>query len=257
MEKKVGIVGLGKMGSALARTLHKHSYEVFAYDISEVKPGKGIQMMETYGELLSKEIPLLIAVKPAQVAGVLKAVNDNRLIISVAAGMPVRKLKSGRSPGCPVIRVMPNAPFLVNEGMSALFACEDCSDEYREFALEIFKCGGEAFFIKDEDMMHAITGLSGSGPAFVELFIQAMEDSGVLLGLPRDMARILAAQTVLGSARLVQRSDRSPQDLIHDVTSPGGTTISGLAVLKDFSFERSVIRAVRKAAEKSRQIAEE
>jgi pyrroline-5-carboxylate reductase len=254
MEKKISVIGLGKMGSAIAKNLGKHGYEVFGHDVFDVKMGKTVQVFSTLDELLEKKTALIVCVKPAQVQGVLEKVTDNRLVISVAAGLSTKKLKSLRYVDGATIRVMPNTPFLINEGISALYACPDSGDEEKNFALEIFQSGGEAFYIANEDMMHAITGLSGSGPAFVELFIQAMEDAGVLLGLPRDMARSLAAQTTAGSARLVQKSGRSPQDLIHDVTSPGGTTISGIQALKDFSFERAVIRAVKRAAEKSRQL---
>jgi len=242
---------------AIAKNLAKHGYEVYGSDISEVKPGKSIHLMQSTGELIEQNIPLIVCVKPADVKDILEKITDNRLVISIAAGLTVKKLKAFRYTDGAIIRVMPNAPFLVNEGVSVLFACPDTSDSEKEFALEIFKSGGTAFFIQKEDMMHAITGLSGSGPAFVELFIQSLEDAGVLMGLPRDMARMLATQTTLGSARLVQKSDRSPQDLIHDVTSPGGTTIAGIQTLKDFSMERAVIRAVKKSAEKSRQLSED
>ncbi|MDH4263190.1 MAG: pyrroline-5-carboxylate reductase [Spirochaetia bacterium] len=254
MEKKISIIGLGKMGSAIAKNLAKHGYEVFGYDVAEVKFGKTIHVLESMGELLNKNLPLIVSVKPGHIQTVLEKIVDKRLVISVAAGISTKKLKSFRYTDGPTIRVMPNTPFLINEGISALFSCPDSSDEDKNFALEIFQSGGQAFYISNEDMMHAITGLSGSGPAFVELFIQAMEDAGVLMGLPREMSRLLATQTTIGGGKLVQKSGRSPQDLIHDVTSPGGTTISGIHALKDFSFERAIIRAVKKAAEKSRQL---
>jgi len=257
MEKKIGIIGLGKMGLAIGKNLARHGYEVFGYDPVEVKPGKTFHIMGGLDELFERDIPLIVAVKPGQVEGVVERIPDKRLVISIAAGLSTKKIKSFRFADGPTIRVMPNTPFLINEGISALFACPDTGDEDKAFALEIFQCGGEAFYIANEDMMHAITGLSGSGPAFAELFIQAMEDAGVLMGLPREMARALAAQTTAGAARLVQKSGRSPQELIYDVTSPGGTTITGIATLKDFSFERAVIRAVKKAAEKSRLLSGE
>jgi pyrroline-5-carboxylate reductase len=245
------------MGSAIAKNLAKHGYEVFGYDVSEVKFGKSIHIFENLEEFLKKDTPIICSVKPGQMQGVMEKITDHRLVISVAAGLSTKKLKAFRHTDGATIRVMPNTPILINEGISALYACPDSNEEDKQFALDIFQCGGQAFYLSQEDMMHAVTGLSGSGPAFVELFIQAMEDAGVLMGLPRDMSRMLAAQTTAGAARLVQKSDRSPQDLIHDVTSPGGTTITGLQALKDFSFERAVIRAVKKAAEKSRQLSGE
>jgi pyrroline-5-carboxylate reductase len=257
MEKKISIAGLGKMGMALGKTMAKHGYEVHGFDVMEVKPGKTIKLMHSFEDLVFINAPVIIAVKPNQVAGILDQIKDNRLVISIAAGVSLKKLKSMRGIDGPTIRVMPNTPCVVNEGISAMCASSECTDEQKEFALEAFQTGGDAFYIQNENLMHAITGLSGSGPAYVELFIQALEDAGVLLGIPREMARRLAVQTVAGTAKLVQKSNRSPQDLIHDVTSPGGTTISGIETLKVFGFERAVMRAVKKAALKSLEISGE
>jgi len=252
--KEVSIVGLGSMGGAIAKSLARRGYDVHGYDLVEAKMPKHVQLYDSLEALLDKKLPLVVAVKPNQVKEVLSRVGDQRLVISIAAGVSVDLLKKARSAGGPVIRVMPNTPFQVGEGVSALFADPSVSEDDRQFALELFSTGGEAFFIPKEEMIHAITGVSGSGPAFVQLFMQAMEDAGVYLGLPREMARTIVCKTVTGTGKLVEKSGRSPQENIHDVTSPGGTTIHGLHTLKDFSLERAVQRAIRRAAERSQEL---
>jgi len=252
--KKIGIVGLGKMGSTIARMLSKAGYDVSGYDLSEIKLPQKIAVKSTFSELLKDEQPLILAVKPAQINAVASIITDNRLIISIAAGVGIEQLNEFRNVKGPTIRAMPNTPLISGHGVTVLCAAEDCTETAKEEALELFKTGGEAFFIENENWMHAITAISGSGPAFIELILQTIEDAGVYLGLPRDTARKLVLETTAGTTHMIKKSQKAPQDHIHDVTSPAGTTIAGLKTLKDYSVERGIWRAIVQAAERSRQL---
>ncbi|MES0489246.1 MAG: pyrroline-5-carboxylate reductase [Leptospirales bacterium] len=253
-QKKVVVIGLGNMGGAIAKALAASNYLVTGYDVREVKITKKIIIAATLEEAFIERVPVILAVKPHYIAEMTAKIPDGRLIVSVAAGVPVHTIDGHRKVPGSTIRVMPNTPALVKQGITALYANEITSKVEKEFCLEIFSAVGEAFYIENEDWMHAITAISGSGPAFVELFMQTMEDGGVSLGLPRDVARKLVIQTVIGTGELVKKSKKAPQELIHDVTSPGGTTIAGLQTLKDYSVERGILRAIRRAARRSRQL---
>lgn len=254
MEKKIGIIGMGKMGAPIARMLARADYEVTGYDIEEIRLSSKIEVASSVDSLLEQKAPVILAVKPNLIGEIAAKVPDNRLIISVAAGVDLASIAKARKVPGPVIRVMPNAPLAIKEGISVLCAGEGVTEEEKQFALDIFLHGGDAFYIEDEKNMHIVTALSGSGPAFVELFLQTMEDAGVLMGLSRPTARRLSLATVHGTAKMVQKSARSPQEFIHDVTSPGGTTIAGLQVLKDFGMERALLRAIKRSAQRSSEL---
>lgn len=258
LEEHVSIIGLGKMGSAIAAMLLKKGYRVQGLDkVSPQRIPAAIEQASSLTELLDKDTPVLLAVKPYDVENVVSQITDDRLIISVAAGVTMKQLLSWRpSPG-PVVRAMPNTPLLVRRGVTALYASENVSEEMRTWTRNLFGSGGESFFIEKEEWMHAITGLSGSGPAFAYLFLQALEDGGVLEGLPRDLSRMLALETLAGAAELVRRRKISPQDAVHEVTSPAGTTIRGVQALKEYGLEAAVMQAVSSAAERSRELAGE
>lgn len=254
MDQQISIIGMGKMGMAIAKMLAKAGYEVYGYDTAEIKPPGKIEMFDDLSRLLAKNSPVIVAVKPQHVASVLASIKDPRLVISVAAGISCKQLETSRTKPGPTIRVMPNTPLAIKEGVSALYSGSAVTDDERAFVLELFSHGGEAFYIDNEELMHIVTAISGSGPAFVELFIQTLEDAGVLEGLPRNLARRIALQTVAGTARMVMKTKRSAQEHIHDVTSPGGTTIAGLKTLKDFNFERALLRGVHSTVERSREL---
>ena len=256
LEKSISILGLGKMGSAIAKTLVNAGYEVNAYDVSPVKVSKKIILKESMDDLLQKKMPILLAVKPDQIASSVYQIVDNRLIISIAAGVSIHTLDGHRKVPGPTVRAMPNAAITVKAAITALYANSMCSDDQKDFARDIFATGGETLFIDREDQMHAITALSGSGPAFIELFMQSLEDGGVLMGLSRGTARTLVKHTVHGVVELVKKTGLSPQELMHDVTSPGGTTVAGLQMLKDYNLERAVLKAIQKAAQRSKELGE-
>ena len=256
LEKSVSIIGLGKMGGAIAKTLVNSGYEVMGYDIALSKVSKKIIIKENINDLLEKKVPTLIAVKPDQVANTVYQVVDNRLLISIAAGVPLRVIDGHRKVPGPTVRAMPNSAITVKAAMTALYANNLCSDDQKDFTNELFATGGETLFVDTEEQMHAVTALSGSGPAFIELFLQSLEDGGVLMGLPRDTARTLATQTAHGVVELLKKTGKAPQELIHDVTSPGGTTVAGLQMLKDYNIERAVLKAIQKATQRSKELGE-
>jgi pyrroline-5-carboxylate reductase len=213
---------------------------------------------------------VILAVKPDQVVGVLSGVQkeftEEHLLISIAAGVPIAKiagalkgeshsssLQSSSLQRARIIRVMPNTPALVGASASAYALGEGARKEDGELAQRLLSAVGVAFEVK-ESLLDAVTGLSGSGPAYVYMVIEALSDGGVAAGLPRDVATRLAAQTVLGSAKMVLETGMHPGALKDMVTSPGGTTIEGLHELEKGGLRNALISAVRAATEKSRKL---
>ncbi|HKI69167.1 MAG TPA: pyrroline-5-carboxylate reductase, partial [Verrucomicrobiae bacterium] len=208
-------------------------------------------------DVLKSANVIFLAVKPDQVAAVLAELHDNftkqHLLISIAAGVPITKLEGGLGAGARVIRVMPNTPALVGESASAFALGKSATAADAKLAQKLLSAVGVAFQVK-EPLLDAVTGLSGSGPAYVYQFIEALSDGGVAAGLPRDVATKLAAQTVLGAARMVLETGQHPGALKDMVTSPGGTTIEGLHELEKGKLRGVVMSAVRAATEKSRKL---
>jgi pyrroline-5-carboxylate reductase len=208
-------------------------------------------------EVLKRARQLILAVKPGQVPGVLAEIRDQftsqHLLISVAAGVPLAKLESGLGAEARVIRVMPNTPALVGASASAYALGTSARAADGQVAHTLLSAVGLAFELK-ESYLDAVTGLSGSGPAYVYLVIESLSDGGVAAGLPRDVATRLAAQTVLGSAKMVLETGMHPGVLKDMVASPGGSTIEGLHELEKGKLRGALMSAVRAAAEKSRKL---
>jgi pyrroline-5-carboxylate reductase len=200
---------------------------------------------------------LVLAVKPGNVPEVLQeigpAVTPGHLLISIAAGVPIVKLEAALPKATRVIRVMPNTPALLGASATAFALGTAATAADAALAEKIFSAVGLVFQLK-ESLLDAVTGLSGSGPAYAYLMIEALSDGGVAAGLPRDTATKLAAQTLLGSAKMVLETGLHPGALKDMVTSPGGTTIEGLHELEKGKVRGSLISAVRAAAEKSRRL---
>ncbi len=200
---------------------------------------------------------LVLAVKPGNVPELLgeirSAVTREHLLISIAAGVPLAKLEGGLGRGVRVIRVMPNAPALVGASATAYALGKEATVEDAALAQKFFSAVGVVFQVK-ESLLDAVTGLSGSGPAYIYLVIEALSDGGVAAGLPREVATKLAAQTVLGSARMVLETGLHPGALKDMVASPGGTTIEGLHELEKGKVRGVLMSAVRAATEKSRKL---
>ena len=197
---------------------------------------------------------LLLAIKPQVFDLVMADIkpNPDSTVISILAGVTIAKLESA-FPQQPVIRVMPNTPATVGQGMTAIAAGTNAKQEHLERAKSIFNAVGEVVEVP-ESSMDAVTGLSGSGPAFVALAIEALADGGVASGLPRGIALQLATQTVLGTATLIKETELHPGVLKDRVTSPGGTTIAGVAKLESIGFRSALIEAVKTATERSKEL---
>jgi pyrroline-5-carboxylate reductase len=262
----IGFLGAGKMATALARGFLLGGLvtpkRIIASDVIEAARNSfvrdsGAKSTASNSEVAQFADVLVLAVKPDQVAGVLAEVRDHitskHLLISIAAGVPLVRLEAGLGAGARVIRVMPNTPALVGQSATAFALGKSASREDGELAMKLFSAVGAAFQVK-EALLDAVTGLSGSGPAYVYLFIEALSDGGVAAGLPREIATKLAAQTVLGSAKMVLQTGQHPGALKDMVTSPGGTTIEGLHELEKGKLRGTVMSAVRAATEKSKKL---
>ncbi len=200
---------------------------------------------------------LVLAVKPGNVGGLLTeiggAFTEDHLLISIAAGVTIARLEAGLGGAARVVRVMPNTPALVGMSASAFALGKHATETDAGLVGRLLEAVGMAFQLK-ESLLDAVTGLSGSGPAYVYLIIEALSDGGVASGLPRDVATRLAAQTVLGAAKMVLETGQHPGALKDMVTSPGGTTIEGLHELEKGRVRGAFINAVRAATEKSKRL---
>lgn len=197
---------------------------------------------------------LLLAVKPQVFNSVINDITPNAktTVISILAGVTIAKLEQA-FPNQAVVRVMPNTPATVGQGMTAIAAGTQAKEEHLQQAKSIFNAVGDVVEIS-ESLMDAVTGLSGSGPAFIALAIEALADGGVASGLPRAIALQLATQTVLGTATLVKETGKHPGVLKDQVTSPGGTTIAGVAKLESAGFRSALIEAVKTATARSEEL---
>ena len=199
---------------------------------------------------------LIVAVKPHVVEAALQPLRTlppSTTVVSIAAGISTARLQACFDHPVPIVRVMPNTPALVGEGAAALCAGHHATPEHMARVRALFDAVGLAVEVP-ETLIDAVTGLSGSGPAYVYLFIEALSDGGVRQGLPRDVATQLAAQTVLGAARMVLETGQHPGALKDAVTSPGGTTIAALGVLERGALRGVVMDAVRESAQRSREL---
>jgi pyrroline-5-carboxylate reductase len=260
----VGFLGAGAMATALAKSF-VHSGLVAAGDIMASDPlesarasfvkAVGAKTTASNVEAVKTSEVVILAVKPDQVAGVLAEIRGdftkNHLLISIAAGVTLARLETGLQAGARLIRVMPNACAAVGAAVSAFTPGKSALAADVELAEKLLSSVGVAFQVK-EHLLDAVTGLSGSVPAYVYMFIEALSDGGVAAGLPRAIAIKMAAQTVLGAAKMVLETGLHPGQLKDMVASPAGTTIEGIHELEKGRFRGTVINAVRAGAEKSK-----
>jgi pyrroline-5-carboxylate reductase len=218
----------------------------------------GIRVFEANGPVVEHSEVLVLAVKPQSMPEVLSElkpqISAGQLVISIAAGVPISTLVAGLGADRRVVRVMPNTPALLGEGASAFAPSPEVLPDDEALVQAFLGSVGRVVQVP-ERLMDAVTGLSGSGPAFVYLIIEALSDGGVRVGLPRDIAVMLAAQTVLGAARMVLETGVHPGVLKDQVTSPGGTTITGLHILERSGVRGALIDAVMAAASRSAELA--
>ncbi len=212
--------------------------------------------MQTNDQLVAFADALVLCMKPNDALAALRSIRDraaNKLVISIVAGLPITKLQDAAGPAVRIIRVMPNTPALIGRGASAYSLGETATPADADFAARLLGSVGLAVGVKEE-LLDVVTGLSGSGPAYVYLVIEALSDAGVLMGLPRDLSLQLAAQTVAGSAEMVLKTGRHPAVLREEVTSPGGTTIAGLEALEAGAVRSSFLSAVRASTTRAREL---
>ena len=263
---KIGFLGAGKMATALAQGFVNAKIatakNLFAASPSVVSrqtfaAATGAKLFPSNLEVLKNAEVIFLAMKPAQIADALAEISSaftkKHLVISIAAGVTITKLENNLPNGTRVIRVMPNTPSLVGAGASGFALGKNATTADAEIAKKLLSAVGLALQVK-ETLLDAVTGLSGSGPAYVYQFIEALSDGGVAAGLPRDIATKLAAQTVLGGAKMVLETGAHPGALKDQVTSPGGTTIEGIHELEKGKLRATVMSAVRAATEKSKKL---
>lgn len=266
VNKKIGIVGAGKIGSAIARGIIRaglvNTDQVMASDVSDplrqaIAKELGIRVTADNRELCEFAEVVILAVKPQVLDPVVrdmgKSLGKGKLVVSVAAGVPIFQIEARLPPGSRVVRVMPNICCVVGAGAAAYAGGANATAQDLEIVASILNSFGVGLPVEEKDL-DAVTGLSGSGPAYVFLFIEALADGAVKVGLSREVALKLAIQTVYGAARMALESAKHLGELKDDVTSPGGTTIAGLFVLEQKAFKGTVIDAVVRATERSQEL---
>jgi pyrroline-5-carboxylate reductase len=254
------IVGGGHMGEALLGGLLAAGRAAGELAVAEVFPARREELAAAHPGVAVVEAPVaaaaaVLAIKPGDVAAAARAVADAgcRRILSVAAGVTTQAIEAAAGRPLPVVRAMPNTPALIGAGAAAISPGSAAGEEDLAWAEEVLGAVGVVVRVP-EKALDAVTGLSGSGPAYVFLVAEAMVDAGVLAGLPRDVAETLAFQTLLGSARLLTDGDTGPAALRAAVTSPGGTTAAGLRELERHGVRAAFLDAVMAATERSREL---
>ena len=264
---RVALLGTGKMGGILLQGFLQDgllkpeqivatvAHEERAREISEQL---GVSVTTNNLEAALAANVILLGVKPHQVAGLVQeikpALTVGKLVISFAASVKTRAIEDEAGGGVAVIRAMPNTPSMVGAGIAALCRGRFVSDAQMEIARNIFGTVGRTVVV-DEKHMDAVTGLSGSGPAFLYIIIEALAEAGVNVGLPRDVATLLAAQTTFGSAKMVLETGAHPALLKDEVTTPGGCTVDGILELEAGGLRITLLKAVKRATERARELA--
>ena len=263
---RVAILGCGNMGRAIIAGLLKRydDISIIAYDKSDeslkLLPDEALVVPpDEWG--LDENLPdaVLVAVKPQDTGDALKVfaameqLPDGPVFISIAAGVTIAKLEKLLPANARICRVMPNTPALIGEALSAYCMNARCKDSDKSIVERVLGAVGKVIVVP-EQLMNAVTGLSGSGPAYVYLFIEALIEGGVASGIPYGVAKQCAVQTVIGAARMVEKSDDNVATLKARVMSPGGTTVKGLMALEENKFKYSVIKAVTDATLRAEEI---
>ena len=265
-DKRVMIMGVGNMGGCLlggicrAKLVPPDHIVITGLREDHLKSTAdqwGVGWTTDNKKAVAQSDVIMICLKPQNIGRVLTEIkgelNPDQLIISIAAGVTTSFISAQIESRNPVVRVMPNIASLVDEGAAAISVGDYGDDRHKEIASQIFKAVGRVVFVR-EDLMDAVTGLSGSGPAYIYMVIEALSDGGVKMGLPRDVAMNLAAQTVLGAARLIQETGVHPAVLRDQVLTPGGTTIAAVHDLETKGLRSMLISAVETATRRSKEL---
>ena len=263
LDRRLGVIGTGRMGGALIRAWIRAGLvapdHIIASDVNHqvldrLKQEVGVRTVNDNGRVVKSSDIVLFALKPGFILPVLREVYDiltkDHLLVSIAAGVPIKVFEKIIGKNRRIIRVMPNTPCLIASGASGFSANQGTTKRDREDVHALLSAVGITIELP-ENQLDAVTGLSGSGPAFVFILIDAMAEGGMKMGLSQDVAMKLATQTVLGAAQLVRDTKSSPKELKNQVTSPGGTTIAGISVLEQGRFKQTLIEAVEAATKRS------
>jgi len=266
-EKKIAFIGAGNMGDALISGLLGSESsvpdniictDVRQSKLDEIKSKYKVRTADSNREAVGEADIIIYAVKPQILASVLietaPKLDMSKLVISIAAGVPLAAMETCVQKDLRLIRVMPNIAAAVKEAATAIAAGEHATQEDVNLTMEIFNSIGKCIFLKENYLMDAITGLSGSGPAYIFLIVDALADAGVKVGLSRQDSLFLAAQTAMGAAKLLIETQEHPGQLKDKVTSPGGTAIAGLATLESGGLRTTLINAVEAATNRSKEL---
>jgi len=259
---KIGFIGAGNMAFALAKAIKnaKLASSIIASDVNDerldfVKKELNIEVTKNNAEVLNKSYIVFLAVKPQVMDAVLDEIKNkikDQLIISIAAGIKLKKLEL-KLRNAKVIRVMPNTPCLVGEMAAGFSAGKNVTDKEIKIIEEVLNSAGKAFYLKEE-LLDAVTGLSGSGPAFVARLIEAFLEGGQKQGLNKDVAYELTLQTFKGTAALLQESGLTPDELVKVVSSPGGTTVAGRELLEKSDYKKILHETIARATKRSKEL---
>lgn len=263
MDKKIAFIGAGKMATAIIKGLLKSNLfskdNIFASEpnaeiAQNLSKELGIKTFQSNKQTVNIADIVLLAVKPFVVKDVLNEIkdeiNDSKLIISIAAGISSQKIEEYLGKHARIVKVMPNTPALLGEGMSAVCKGENATENDFETVIRIFESVGKVVKAEEKDI-DAITGVSGSGPAFYYYIINEIAKAGEQLGLDYKTSLKLSAQTALGAAKMIIETDLTPEQLITNVTTPGGTTAEGNKVLNESNISKILFETIQKTAQKS------
>jgi len=266
-DKKVAIIGVGKIGETLLNGLIKNNLvqrENLAGSTAQEEHAR--QLNKKYGirtfldnkkMILGKDI-IILAVKPQMVRKVIsdikEVITEGQLVISIAAAVSTNFIEKVMEKDIPVIRAMPNTPALINEGITVLCPGKFVDKTQIKIAIEIFGAVGLVEVVQQEELMDVVTALSGSGPAYTYIIIESLTEGGLRMGLPRELAKKLSAQTLLGAAKMVLETGMHPALLKDEVTTPAGVTVDGVMELEDGGIRVTLIKAVSRATEKSKEL---
>lgn len=266
MKKKIGFIGAGNMAKAMIGGIVKSGLvegsSVYASDLNtvaleSVKAEYGINVTKDSKEIVKNSDIVIVAVKPniydLVLEGVKELIDNDKIIVTIAAGKTISSIEQVIGDDKKIVRTMPNTPALVSEGMSAICKNKNITDEELNMVKNIFSSFGKAEVVS-EYLIDAVIGASGSAPAYVFMFIEAMADAAVVAGMPRNQAYTFAAQAVMGSAKMVLETGKHPGELKDMVCSPGGTTIEAVKTLEAEGFRSAVIKAIGDCIEKSREM---
>ena len=263
--EKIGIIGLGNMGEAIVKALISRGFKKEVLLFVEVKKERATYIEKTYGlkcaktlsELVQKADYILLAIKPQDAKEVIQKIspslNDKKIVISIMAGITTSNILSLMGKPIRIVRIMPNICVKVGEGMMGITSNRVVTKEERAKVQKMLSPLGH-FVEVGEELMDAVTALGGSGPAFFLLFLEAMIDAGVKTGLPRDKAKAISLQVVKGTLKMLEEEKIHPTVMRDMITSPGGTTIAGIAILEERAFKGNVIEAVVKACKRAKEL---